>query len=62
MRGYPWASAAHHYTRGLLLHPLRHPALVSFLVKLLTDLTEPHDGDPADRVVNALTKLTPVLR
>lgn len=35
---------------------------MSFLVKLLTDLTEPHDGDAADRVVNALTKLTPVLR
>lgn len=43
-------------------HALRHPALVSFLVKLLVDLTEPRDGDVDDRVINALTTLAPVLR
>ena len=43
-------------------HALRHPALVRFLVKLLVDLTESRDGDADDRVINALTKLTPVLR
>ncbi len=43
-------------------HALRHPALMGFLVKLLVDLTEPHDGHADDRVVNALTALAPVLR
>jgi hypothetical protein len=29
---------------------------------LLANLTDPHDGDASDRIINALTKLTPPLR
>ncbi len=43
-------------------HGLPHPALMRFVLKLLANLTDPHDGDISDRVVNALTKLTPAVR
>jgi len=35
------------------------PALMRFVLKLLANLTEPRGGDAADRVINALSKLTP---
>lgn len=43
-------------------HGLSHPRLMSFVLKLLANLTDPHDGDPSDRVINALTRITPALR
>jgi flavin-dependent dehydrogenase len=43
-------------------HGLPHPALMRFVLKLLANLTDPHDGDVSDRVVNALTRLTPAAR
>jgi flavin-dependent dehydrogenase len=43
-------------------HGLPHPALMRFVLKLLANLTDPHEGDVSDRVVNALTRLTPALR
>jgi geranylgeranyl reductase family protein len=42
-------------------HGLPHPALMRFVLKLLANLTDPHDGDLSDRVVNTLTRLTPAL-
>ena len=35
------------------------PALMRFVVKLLGNLTDPRGGDAADRVINALSKMTP---
>jgi geranylgeranyl reductase family protein len=43
-------------------HGLPHPALMRFVLKLLANLTDPREGDVSDRVVNALTRLTPALR
>jgi geranylgeranyl reductase family protein len=43
-------------------HGLPHPALMRFVLKLLANLTDPHDGDVSDRVVNALTRLTPAVK
>ncbi|MEO9138493.1 MAG: geranylgeranyl reductase family protein [Jatrophihabitans sp.] len=43
-------------------HGLSHPALMRFVLKLLANLTDPHDGDVSDRVINVLTKLTPAVR
>jgi menaquinone-9 beta-reductase len=43
-------------------HGLPHPALMRFVLKLLANLTDPHDGDLSDRVVNTLTRLTPAIR
>ena len=43
-------------------HGLPHPALMRFVLKLLANLTDPHDGDVSDRVINVLTKLTPPVR
>lgn len=48
--------------RACTRHGLPHPALMRFVLKLLANLTDPHDGDVSDRVVNALTKLTPAVR
>ncbi len=36
-----------------------HPALMRFIMKLLANLTEVRGGDAADRVINALSKMTP---
>ena len=33
--------------------------LMRFVLKLLANLTDPHDGDLSDRVITVLTKLTP---
>jgi menaquinone-9 beta-reductase len=43
-------------------HGLPHPALMRFVLKLLANLTDPHDGDISDRVINVLTRLTPAVR
>jgi flavin-dependent dehydrogenase len=48
--------------RACTRHGLPHPALMRFVLKLLANLTDPHDGDVSDRVINALTKLTPAVR
>jgi menaquinone-9 beta-reductase len=43
-------------------HGLPHPALMRFVLKLLANLYDPHDGDVSDRVINVLTRLTPPIR
>ncbi|MCW2495479.1 geranylgeranyl reductase family protein [Jatrophihabitans sp.] len=48
--------------RACTRHGLPHPALMRFVLKLLANLTDPHDGDVSDRVINALTKITPAVR
>jgi geranylgeranyl reductase family protein len=48
--------------RACTRHGLPHPALMRFVLKLLANLSDPHDGDVSDRVINVLTKLTPALR
>ena len=40
-------------------HGLPHPLMMRFVLKLLANLTEPRGGDAADRVINALSKITP---
>jgi len=40
-------------------HGLPHPTLMRFVLKLLANLTDPRDGDAADRVINALVRLAP---
>ncbi|HSY14776.1 MAG TPA: geranylgeranyl reductase family protein [Jatrophihabitantaceae bacterium] len=47
--------------RACTRHGLPHPALMRFVLKLLANLTDPHDGDGADRLINALTRLTPAV-
>ena len=48
--------------RACTRHGLPHPALMRFVLKLLANLTDPHDGDFSDRAINVLTKLTPAVR
>ena len=48
--------------RACTRHGLPHPALMRFVLKLLANLTDPHDGDVSDRAINVLTKLTPAVR
>jgi geranylgeranyl reductase family protein len=43
-------------------HGLPHPGLMKFVLKLLANLTDPHDGDISDRIITALTRITPALR
>jgi geranylgeranyl reductase family protein len=46
-------------------HGLPHPALMRFVLKLLANLSDPHDtpgADVSDRVISVLTKLTPPVR
>jgi geranylgeranyl reductase family protein len=40
-------------------HGLPHPILMRFTLKLLANLTDRHDGDVFDRIVNAMTRLAP---
>ena len=40
-------------------HGMPRPALMRFIMKLLANLTEPRGGDATDRVINALSKMTP---
>jgi geranylgeranyl reductase family protein len=48
--------------RACTRHGLPHPALMRFVLKLLANLSDPHDGDLSDRAISVLTKLTPALR
>ncbi len=38
---------------------LPRTTLMKFMLKLMANLTDPRDGDVADRVINALTRVTP---
>ncbi|MCX2969770.1 geranylgeranyl reductase family protein [Streptomyces sp. TRM70308] len=38
---------------------LTHPVLMRFTLKLLANLTDPAGGDAGDRLINALTRVTP---
>jgi geranylgeranyl reductase family protein len=40
-------------------HGLPRPTIMRFTMKLLGNLTEPRGGDAADRVINALSRITP---
>jgi geranylgeranyl reductase family protein len=40
-------------------HGMRRPTAMRFVLKLLANLTDPHGGDAADRVINAMSRLTP---
>jgi len=40
-------------------HGLPRTALMKFMLKLMANLTDPHDGDVSDRVINALSRVTP---
>jgi menaquinone-9 beta-reductase len=51
--GHPWVM------RFATRHGLPRPTLMRFTMKLLANLTEPRGGDAADRVINALSKITP---
>jgi geranylgeranyl reductase family protein len=48
--------------RACTRHGLPHPKLMRFVLKLLANLSDPHDGDASDRIITALTRLTPPLR
>jgi menaquinone-9 beta-reductase len=48
--------------RACTRHGLPHPALMRFVLKLLANLYDPRDGDVSDRIIAALTRLTPVVR
>ncbi len=48
--------------RACTRHGLPHPALMRFVLKLLANLSDPHDGDLSDRVISVLTKLTPAVK
>jgi menaquinone-9 beta-reductase len=51
--GHPW------FMKFATRHGLSRPALMRFTMKLLANLTEPRGGDAADRVINALSRITP---
>jgi geranylgeranyl reductase family protein len=51
--GHPWVM------KFATRHGMPRPALMRLTLKLLANLTEPQGGDAADRVINALSKLTP---
>ena len=40
-------------------HGMRRPTAMRFVLKLLANLTDPRDGDAADRLINAMSRLTP---
>jgi hypothetical protein len=40
-------------------HGLSRPVLMRFTLKLLANLTDSRGGDVSDRLINALSKLTP---
>jgi geranylgeranyl reductase family protein len=48
--------------RACTRHGLPHPALMRFVLKLLANLSDPHDGDLSDRVISVLTRLTPAVK
>lgn len=48
--------------RACTRHGLPHPALMRLVLKLLANLTDPHDGDVADRLITTITRITPSIR
>ncbi|MGI8879443.1 MAG: geranylgeranyl reductase family protein [Jatrophihabitans sp.] len=48
--------------RACAQHGLPHPGLMRFVLKLLANLYDRRDGDVSDRVISALTRLTPAVR
>jgi flavin-dependent dehydrogenase len=40
-------------------HGIKRPAVMRMTMKLLGNLTEPRGGDAVDRVINALSKMSP---
>ncbi len=48
--------------RACTRHGLPHPGLMRFVLKLLANLYDRRDGDVSDRVIAALTRLTPAVR
>src|SRR5215510_1726588 len=40
-------------------HGIKRPAVMRMTMKLLGNLTEPRGGDAVDRVINALSKISP---
>jgi hypothetical protein len=38
---------------------LPRTTLMKFTLKLMANLTDPHDGDVSDKVINALAKVAP---
>ena len=48
--------------RACTRHGLPHPRLMRFVLKLLANLSDPHDGDVSDRVIAALNAVTPAVR
>jgi geranylgeranyl reductase family protein len=51
--GHPWVM------RLATRHGLSRPLLMRFTLKLLANLTDQRGGDVSDRVINALSKITP---
>jgi geranylgeranyl reductase family protein len=51
--GHPWVM------KFATRHGLPRPSVMRFTMKLLANLTEPGGGDAADRVINALSRITP---
>jgi len=47
------------FMRFATRHGIKRPAVMRFTMKLLGNLTEPRGGDAVDRVLNALSKMTP---
>ena len=47
--------------RACTRHGLPHPALMRLVLKLLANLSDPHAGDASDRLIAALTKITPAV-
>jgi geranylgeranyl reductase family protein len=51
--GKPW------FMRFATKHSLDRPVVMNFVMKLLSNLTETHGGDAADRLINVVSKITP---
>ena len=47
------------FMRFATRHSIKRPAVMRFTMKLLGNLTETRDGDAVDRVINAVSKMTP---
>jgi flavin-dependent dehydrogenase len=51
--GKPW------FMKFATKHGIKRPAAMRFSMKLLGNLTETHGGDAVDRLLNAVSKMTP---
>jgi flavin-dependent dehydrogenase len=45
--------------RAATQHGLKRERLMCFTLKLLANLTDPRDGDVSDRIINAVSRVTP---